>query len=131
MPIPSPSEHSLRRKFPSITAIRQRRSVKQPFHFEGNMKPRYYQQIAVDKTLEAIANGKDRVLLTLGNGYRKNVYCFSDSLSACLRRSGVKLGVERRPKVLFLADRNVLADQAFNTFNPLGKRHRPCQWLKR
>ena len=50
------------RKFPTITSITEK-IIKQPFHFEWNMKPRYYLQIAEDKTLEPIANGK--VLLML------------------------------------------------------------------
>ncbi len=115
---PSPSE-LFERKFPSITANKEK-IIKQPFHFEGNMKPRYYQQIAVDKTLEAIANGKDRVLLTLATGTGKTYIAFQ-IVYRLFEAKWSKEGVERRPKVLFLADRNVLADQAFNTFNPLEK----------
>ena len=84
------------------------------------MKPRYYQQIAVDKTLEAIANGKDKVLLTLATGTGKTYIAFQ-IVYRLFEAKWSKAGAERRPKVLFLADRNVLADQAFNTFNPLEK----------
>ena len=115
---PTPSE-LFERKFPSITASKEK-IIKQPFHFEGNMKPRYYQQIAVDKTLEAITNGKDRVLLTLATGTGKTYIAFQ-IVYRLFEAKWSKEGVERRPKVLFLADRNVLADQAFNTFNPLEK----------
>ncbi len=115
---PSPSE-LFERKFPAITANKEK-LIKQPFHFEGNMKPRYYQQIAVDKTLEAITNGKDRVLLTLATGTGKTYIAFQ-IVYRLFESKWSKEGVERRPKVLFLADRNVLADQAFNTFNPLEK----------
>ncbi|MEA3455674.1 MAG: DEAD/DEAH box helicase family protein [Campylobacterota bacterium] len=115
---PTPSE-LFERKFPSITESKEK-IIKQPFHFEGNMKPRYYQQIAVDKTLEAIANGKDRVLLTLATGTGKTYIAFQ-IVYRLFEAKWSREGVERRPKVLFLADRNVLADQAFNTFNPLEK----------
>lgn len=115
---PKPSE-LFERKFPSITSTKER-IIKQPFHFEGNMKPRYYQQIAVDKTIEAIANGKDRVLLTLATGTGKTYIAFQ-IVYRLFEAKWSKDGTQRRPKVLFLADRNVLADQAFNTFNPLEK----------
>ena len=107
------------RKFPSITPTTEK-IIKQPFHFEGTMKPRYYQQIAVDKTLEAIANGKDKVLLTLATGTGKTYIAFQ-IVYRLFEAKWSRAGAERRPKVLFLADRNVLADQAFNTFNPLEK----------
>jgi type I restriction enzyme R subunit len=107
------------RKFPTITPITEK-IIKQPFHFEGNMKPRYYQQIAVDKTLEAIAKGKDKVLLTLATGTGKTYIAFQ-IVYRLFEAKWSKAGTQRRPKVLFLADRNVLADQAFNTFNPLEK----------
>ena len=107
------------RKFPALTPTKEN-IIKQPFHFEGNMKPRYYQQIAVDKTLEAIANGRDKVLLTLATGTGKTYIAFQ-IVYRLFEAKWTKSGTSRRPKVLFLADRNVLADQAFNTFNPLEK----------
>jgi len=107
------------RKFPTLTPTIEK-IIKQPFHFEGNMKPRYYQQIAVDKTLEAIAKGKDKVLLTLATGTGKTYIAFQ-IVYRLFEAKWSKTGTQRRPKVLFLADRNVLADQAFNTFNPLEK----------
>jgi len=107
------------RKFPSLTAAKEK-ILTQPFHFEGSMKPRYYQQIAVDKTLEAISNGKDKVLLTLATGTGKTYIAFQ-IVYRLFEAKWSREEVERRPKILFLADRNVLADQAFNTFNPLEK----------
>ena len=107
------------RKFPDMTAVKEK-LVQQPYHFEGNMKPRYYQQIAVDKTLEAIAEGRDKVLLTLATGTGKTYIAFQ-IVYRLFEAKWSRSGLERRPKVLFLADRNVLADQAFNTFNPLEK----------
>lgn len=91
-----------------------------PFHIEGSMKPRFYQQIAVQKTIEAIADGKDRVLLTLATGTGKTYIAFQ-IVYRLFQSRWSRDGSERRPKVLFLADRNVLADQAYNTFNPIEK----------
>jgi type I restriction enzyme R subunit len=107
------------RKFSSLTPTKEK-ILTQPFHFEGSMKPRYYQQIAVDKTLEAIANGKDKVLLTLATGTGKTYIAFQ-IVYRLFEAKWSREGISRRPKILFLADRNVLADQAFNTFNPLEK----------
>ncbi len=115
---PTPQE-LFERKFPTLTPVKEK-IIKQPFHFEGNMKPRYYQQIAVDKTLEAIANGKDKVLLTLATGTGKTYIAFQ-IVYRLFEARWSRRGTQRRPKVLFLADRNVLADQALNTFNPLEK----------
>jgi len=105
------------RRFPVLTSEKET-LIRQPFHFEGSMKPRYYQQLAVDKTLEAIANGQERVLLTLATGTGKTYIAFQ-VVYRLFEAKWSRDGTPRRPKVLFLADRNVLADQAFNTFNPL------------
>ena len=94
--------------------------ITQPFHIEGAMKPRFYQQIAVQKTIEAIANGKDRVLLTLATGTGKTYIAFQ-IVYRLFQSKWNKDGNNRRPKILFLADRNVLKDQAYNTFNPIEK----------
>ena len=95
-------------------------TITHPFHIEGNMKPRFYQQIAVQKSIEAIASGKDRILLTLATGTGKTYIAFQ-IVYRLFASKWSKDGSDRRPKILFLADRNVLADQAYNTFNPLEK----------
>jgi len=94
--------------------------ITQPFHIEGTMKPRFYQQIAVQKTIEAIANEKDRVLLTLATGTGKTYIAFQIAYRL-FQSKWNRDGSERRPKILFLCDRNVLKDQSMNTFNPLEK----------
>ncbi len=82
----------------------------------GKWQPRYYQHNAINKTLEAIAHGKDRILLTLATGTGKTGIAFQ--LSWKLFNSKWNIGREptRRPKILFLADRNMLANQAYNSF---------------
>lgn len=88
-----------------------------PFHLTGPMRPRYYQEIAVNKVLENIAEEKKRILLTLATGTGKTFISFQIVHKLFQARWNID-GENRRPRVLFLADRNVLADQAINTFNP-------------
>lgn len=94
--------------------------ITHPFHIEGTMKPRFYQQIAVQKTIEAIAEDKDRVLLTLATGTGKTYIAFQIAYRL-FQSKWNRDNTDRRPKILFLADRNVLKDQSMNTFNPLEK----------
>jgi len=91
-----------------------------PFHIEGIMKPRFYQQIAVQKTIEAIVNNRDRILLTLATGTGKTYIAFQIAYRL-FQSKWNRNNHDRRPKILFLADRNVLKDQSMNTFNPLEK----------
>lgn len=115
---PTPSE-LFERKFGVIDSKKES-IITYPFHIEGTLKPRFYQQIAVQKTIEAIANHQDRILLTLATGTGKTYIAFQ-IVYRLFQSKWNKDGSDRRPKILFLADRNVLADQAFNTFNPLEK----------
>ena len=78
---------------------------------------RYYQEIAVKNTLEAIANGKERILLTLATGTGKTAIAFQIAWKLFKTRWNLKRDGSRRPRILFLADRNILADQAFNSFS--------------
>ncbi|WP_457747460.1 EcoAI/FtnUII family type I restriction enzme subunit R [Sulfurimonas sp.] len=94
--------------------------ITHPFYIEGTMKPRFYQQIAVQKSIEAIADGTDRVLLTLATGTGKTYIAFQIAYRL-FQSKWNRDGSDRRPKILFLADRNVLKDQSMNTFNPLEK----------
>jgi type I restriction enzyme, R subunit len=115
---PSPEE-LFERKFGKIDT-KEESTITYPFHLEGGMKPRFYQQIAVQKSIESIVNNKDRILLTLATGTGKTYISFQ-IVYRLFQSKWNKDGSDRRPKILFLADRNVLADQAFNTFNPLEK----------
>ena len=91
-----------------------------PFLLTGNFGPRYYQEIAVSKVMESIADGQKRILLTLATGTGKTFISFQ-IVHKLLQAKWNLDGNDRRPRVLFLADRNVLADQAINTFNPYEK----------
>ncbi len=94
-----------------------------PFEDKGGQwQARYYQDIAIRRVLEAIATGQDRILLTLATGTGKTFIAFQ--LAWKLFQSRWNLAdrkgdgePSRRPRILFLADRNILADQAYNAFS--------------
>lgn len=92
-----------------------------PFHLEGAMQPRYYQELAVHAVTDAIGQGKSRILLTLATGTGKTFIAFQIVHKLYQARWNRDKPGSRRPRVLFLADRNILADQAINTFNPYEK----------
>lgn len=83
----------------------------------GKWQPRYYQHNAITAVLEAIAQGRRRMLLTLATGTGKTGIAFQ--VAWALFQASWNLSGEptRRPRILFLADRNFLADQAFNAFS--------------
>lgn len=83
----------------------------------GSWQLRYYQEIAVQRTVEAIAQKKDRILLTLATGTGKTAISFQIIWKLFQTRWNLKRDGSRRPRILFLADRNVLADQATKTFS--------------
>ena len=83
----------------------------------GSWQLRYYQELAVKNTLEALANGKDRILLTLATGTGKTAIAFQIAWKLYQTRWNLNRDGSRRPRILFLADRNILADQAFNAFS--------------
>ena len=83
----------------------------------GTWTPRYYQQIAIDRTLEAISQGKKRILLTLATGTGKTAIAFQIAWKLFKQRWTIQEDSKRLPRTLFLADRNILADQAYNAFS--------------
>ncbi len=90
-----------------------------PVPFEdisGTKPPRYYQEIAVNNALQAIAEDKNRILLTLATGTGKTTIAFHIVWKLYQTRWSLRRDASRRPRVLFLADRNILADQAFGEF---------------
>lgn len=89
--------------------------VEQPFYDDGNGRiPRYYQMVAVNRTVEAIAKGQNRLLLVMATGTGKTYTAFQ--LIWRLWKSG------RKKRILFLADRNVLVDQTKSgDFKPFGQ----------
>ena len=83
----------------------------------GTWQLRYYQEIAVKNTLEALAKGQERILLTLATGTGKTAIAFQIAWKLFQTRWNLQRDGNRRPRILFLADRNILADQAYNSFS--------------
>jgi type I restriction enzyme, R subunit len=89
-----------------------------PFEDKGGSHPgRYYQDIAIERVLEAIARGDLRILLTLATGTGKTFIAFQIAWKLFQARWSLSGEATRRPRILFLADRNILANQAFNAFS--------------
>jgi len=84
--------------------------------FKGEKEPRYYQDVAIDKTLNAISIGKKRILLNLATGTGKTVIAFHIAWKLFKSKWNLQKNLERYPRILFLADRNILANQALNSF---------------
>ena len=89
--------------------------IRQPYYSsQSTYPPRYYQRVAVNRTLDAIARGLDRILLVMATGTGKTYTAFQ--IVYRLLRSGMK------KKILYLADRNILVDQSIQQdFAPLEK----------
>ena len=111
---PSPSELWQRyQTFKGLTAPQTAVSTT-PYYDGGKDKsPRYYQRIAINRTVEAIAQGRQRLLLVMATGTGKTYTAFQ--IIWRLWKSGAK------KRILFLVDRNILADQTrINDFKPFG-----------
>ncbi len=89
----------------------------------GTWQLRYYQEIAINKTTEVIAQKKNRILLTLATGTGKTAIAFQIAWKLFHTRWNLSANStngnyhSRRPRILFLADRNILANQAYNAFS--------------
>lgn len=94
---------------------KQKKIINQPYYWnQETHAPRYYQRIAINRTIEAVAQGKDRILLVMATGTGKTFTAFQ--IMERLFKSGAK------KKILYLADRNVLIDQTMNQdFKPFQK----------
>lgn len=92
----------------------QQAIIATPYHDDGSEKePRYYQRIAIDRTIEAIARGQNRILLVMATGTGKTYTAFQIIWRLWKSRT--------KKRILFLADRNVLIDQTMvNDFRPFG-----------
>ncbi len=91
---------------------------KVPFENIGGTKDvRFYQEIAANNVMAAIAEEKQRILLTLATGTGKTFIAFQIAWKLFQSRWNLRRDGSRRPRILFLADRNILADQAYNAFS--------------
>src|SRR5262249_48942355 len=105
------------RTFAAANAWRDRFATV-PFEDKGGSHPsRYYQDIAVERVMEAIAEDRQRILLTLATGTGKTFIAFQIAWKLFHSRWNLSREPSRRPRILFLADRNILANQAYNAFS--------------
>lgn len=112
---PSEAELIARYKQESNLSPTQEQVIDQPYYSDQNTySPRYYQRIAVNRTVDAIARGQDRLLLVMATGTGKTYTAFQ--IVYRMLQSGLKR------KILYLADRNILVDQSIQQdFAPLEK----------
>lgn len=83
----------------------------------GTWEPRYYIENAITNALEAITKDQNRILLTLATGTGKTSIAFQIAWKLFHSKWNLRKDGQRLPRILFLADRNILADQAFNAFS--------------
>ena len=88
-----------------------------PFEDKGGWQLRYYQHRAIEAALEAISEENMRILLTLATGTGKTAIAFQIAWKLFQSNWNLTSFGKRKPRILFLADRNILADQAFNSFS--------------
>lgn len=92
------------KKFKGITTLEAEKIAEQPYYNDGSgRKPRYYQQIAINRTVEAIAKGQNRILLVMATGTGKTYTAFQIAYRLWKAKA--------KKRILFLADRTVLIDQ--------------------
>ena len=116
LPFPTPQELWLR-CYPLGNDWRERFGAI-PFETGGGKwQPRYYQHNAITAVLEAIAQDRKRILLTLATGTGKTSIAFQIAWKLFHAKWNLSRDPVRRPRILFLADRNILADQAYNAFS--------------
>lgn len=115
-PFPSPDD-LWKRRFKKEDTWRDRFGDV-PFETHGGKwEPRYYQHNAINAVLEAVAEGQERILLTLATGTGKTGIAFQLAWKLFNSHWNLSRKPDRRPRILFLADRNILADQAYNSFS--------------
>ena len=110
---PSPQE-LWQMTFPIANIWRDRFNL-EPYNRGGSREPRYYQVNAINNVLNAIATNRNRILLTMATGTGKTYTAFQ----ICWKLYQTKWnlhGTDQRPRILFIADRNILANQAINDF---------------
>lgn len=96
----------------------QERFAQVPFEDRsGSWDVRYYQDTAIQRVLEAVADERERILLTLATGTGKTAIAFQIAWKLFHAKWNLSRQPTRRPRILFLADRNILADQAYNSFS--------------
>jgi type I restriction enzyme, R subunit len=92
-----------------------------PYHHASGKSPRYYQEIAINRCVQAILQGKSRVLITMATGTGKTVVAFQICWKLWSSRWNRRGAPQRKPRILYLADRNFLVDDPKDKiFAPFG-----------
>ncbi|WXC82206.1 DEAD/DEAH box helicase family protein [Bradyrhizobium septentrionale] len=108
-----PTPDQLWQRYQEGVGLTKPQSVEQllaPYNHTQAKSERYYQQIAINRTVEAILKGQDRLLLTMATGTGKTFVAFQICWKLWSSRWN-RTGEHRRPRILYLADRNILVDQ--------------------
>ncbi|MCL4476244.1 MAG: DEAD/DEAH box helicase family protein [Nitrospirae bacterium] len=118
---PAPDELWERiRRAEKITDSKSANRLISPCYHLSGKSPRYYQEIAINRTIQSVLNGKRRILLNMATGTGKTVVVFQIIWKLWNTR-WTRTGEDRRPKILYLADRNILIDDPKDkTFSPFG-----------
>jgi type I restriction enzyme R subunit len=117
-----PSPDDLWQRLKEAEAIDEKTAerILAPYYHLSGKSPRYYQEIAINRAVQSILQGKRRVLLTLATGTGKTVIAFQICYKLWSSRWN-RTGEYRRPRILYLADRNVLVDDPKDKiFTPFG-----------
>ncbi|MEO0563769.1 MAG: DEAD/DEAH box helicase family protein, partial [Chloroflexota bacterium] len=115
---PTPDELWARLSGEEVITEEQAEAIFYPPHSDQRRKPRYYQEIAINRTVQAIVQGGSRILLTMATGTGKTFVAFQ----ICWKLWNTRWNTDnayRKPKILYLADRNILIDDPKDkTFTP-------------
>lgn len=116
---PTPDE-LWKRLHPETSSAEEDHPVLAPYNLQSAVAPRYYQDIAINRTVHAIVAGQPRLLLTMATGTGKTTTAFQISWKLWTTRWN-RTGQHRRPRILYLADRNILVDDPLTKdFAPFG-----------
>lgn len=117
---PSPDELWQRLQSSQANSPEATQSLLSPYYHHSGKSPRYYQEIAINRTVQSVLQGKKRILLTMATGTGKTVVAFQICWKLWSARWNTT-GEHRRPKILYLADRNILVDDPKDKiFAPFG-----------
>lgn len=118
---PTPKELWERQFGNNTKVLNQSELLLYPFYTFPDKEIRYYQQKSINRTIQAIIEGKKRILNTLATGTGKTMIAFQICWKLWIKKWNIKNIPNRRPKILFLADRNILVDDPKDkTFKPFG-----------
>ena len=118
---PTADELWTRLNSPAPLPASSEETVLAPFYPDPERPPRYYQQIAINRTVDAIMRGKNRILITMATGTGKTVVAFQICFKLWSTKWNRSNDPVKRPKILFLSDRNILVDDPKDkTFIPFG-----------